>query len=134
MRRLPNAVLVLTVALTAVPWPAVAQSGVLIGLTTERQYPESGEGSPAPTLRTIWITHESARTGRVTTIPSLVLPRRDSFWRVGLTTVCERDENGTNQSDRDVLWIVPVSGTPVVTQGPLCASVERARRGAKRGL
>jgi hypothetical protein len=100
MRRIQTEILVLAVALATLPRPANAQSGALIGVTADREA-EAGEGTPPPTFRTLWITNDGARARQVIAIPALVLPRRDGFWRLGIATVCERNEDATNQSDRD---------------------------------
>jgi hypothetical protein len=122
MRRLQTGILMFAVALAIVPLPARAQSGVLIGMATHPA-PDGGEREKAPAFRTVWIAHDAARARRLTTIPALVVPRRDGFWRLGLTNVCEGSEDAKNQSDRDIVWVVPIGATPVLTQRSPCGPV-----------
>jgi hypothetical protein len=92
MRRLQTGMRMFAVALAIVPLPARAQSGVLSGMATDPD-PDRGEREKVPAFRTVWIAHDAARARRLTTIPALVVPRRDGFWWLGLTNVCEGSED-----------------------------------------
>ena len=63
------------------------QSGLLIGLRTRLDVPHT-EGGAIPEYRTLWIAPADARLAVVTTLPTLVVPRDDGFWRVDIEPSC----------------------------------------------
>jgi hypothetical protein len=102
---------------------ARAQSGVLIGSSAP---PPShfDSASGASRHQTLWIVRDAARPIRAT-IPDLLVPRADGWWRVGTVSICAT--GGPAGEDVDVLWRVPVDSIPVVTE--LCSEATRGDRG-----
>jgi hypothetical protein len=117
-------VFMLAVVLSVVPATSSAQSGVLIGMATRYEAALADDTPPkADSFHTVWIAHTGP--GRVqagVTLPSLVVPRRDGFWRVGVTNVCERTDN-TTEDDRFVIWTAKLLATPVIEVGRRCGPV-----------
>lgn len=109
---------------------APAQSGVLIGASKPAGY------------ETLWIVSDSSRPIRAT-IPDLLVPRADGWWRVGTMAICPT--GGPPAQEVDVLWRVRADSTPVVTEAchelprgelplPIYAEDSAAADSAKREL
>jgi hypothetical protein len=89
-------------ALSALSTPsALAQSGVLIGVSKPAGY------------ETLWIVRDSSRPIRAT-IPDLLVPRADGWWRVGTVPICPT--GGPEGQSMDVLWRARADSTPVVSE------------------
>jgi hypothetical protein len=99
--------------------PLSAQSGVLIGVSAP---PGRLTDSASHPLRyqTLWIVRDAARPIRAT-IPDLLVPRADGWWRVGTVAICPT--GGPPNEDVEVLWRARADSTPVVTE--LCHEVPR---------
>jgi hypothetical protein len=87
---------------------ALAQSGVLIGVAKPVGY------------ETIWIVRDSLRPIRAT-IPDLLVPRADGWWRVGTVPICST--GGPKSQSMDVLWRARSDSIPVVSE--ICHEVPR---------
>lgn len=83
------------------PLGADAQSGVLIGVAKPGGY------------ETLWIVRDPARSVH-TTIPALLVPRSDGWWRVGTAPICSTEE--VEGQAMDVLWRVRADSTPVIAE------------------
>lgn len=105
------------------------QSGVLIGVVEAAAQSESAqtfEELKEPKYKTIWLAQDA--TGKLavlTTIPELIVPRKDGFWHVGVKQVCEfshdpTDREGGNESMTQMLWHAPVGKPGVVNATQLC--------------
>lgn len=83
------------------PLGAGAQSGVLIGVAKPGGY------------ETLWIMRDPARLLHAT-IPALLVPRADGWWRVGTVPICSTE--GVQGQAMDVLWRVRADSTPVIAE------------------
>jgi hypothetical protein len=101
------------------------QSGVLLGIAG----PSTAEGSDTqdfatvhePQYQTLWIARDAAGTLKVlSTLPELIVPRRDGFWHVGVKQVCEFENK--NESLRQVVWAAPVAKPGEVEQTTPCTT------------
>jgi hypothetical protein len=63
------------------------QNGLLLGLRTGPDVPRSQAGT-IPVYRTLWIAPLQDNLAVVATIPTLVVPRDDGFWRVDIEPTC----------------------------------------------
>lgn len=63
------------------------QSGLLIGLRTRLDVPQT-QGGAIPEYRTLWIAPADGTLAVVATLPTLVVPRDDAFWRVDIEPSC----------------------------------------------
>jgi hypothetical protein len=99
---------------------AFAQSGVLIGVSAPPP-PLTDSASRPPTYQTMWIVRDRVRPIRAT-IPDLLVPRADGWWRVGTVAICPT--GGPPGQEVDVLWRVRADSTPVVTE--VCHELPRA--------
>ena len=87
---------------------ALAQSGVLIGTSSPAGY------------ETLWIVRDASRPLHAT-IPDLLVPRADGWWRLGTTPICST--GGPESESMDVLWRVRRDSTPVISE--ICHEVPR---------
>jgi hypothetical protein len=87
---------------------ASAQSGVLVGVATSSGY------------ETLWIVGDASRTVRAT-IPSLLVPRGDGWWRLGTTGICPT--GGPEDQSMYVLWRSRADSTPAVSE--ICHELPR---------
>jgi hypothetical protein len=87
---------------------AVAQSGVLIGVAKPAGY------------ETLWIVRDAARPLHAT-IPDLLVPRADGWWRLGTAPICPT--GGPEGQGMDVLWRVQADSTPIVSE--ICHELPR---------
>jgi hypothetical protein len=78
-----------------------AQSGVLVGVATSSGY------------ETLWIVGNASRPVRAT-IPSLLVPRSDGWWRLGTAGICPT--GGPDDQMMHVLWRSRADSTPVVSE------------------
>jgi hypothetical protein len=62
------------------------QSGLLLGLRAGPDVPRSL--ADAPEYRTLWIAPSAGKMAVVATLPTLVVPRDDGFWRVDIEPSC----------------------------------------------
>ena len=77
----------------------------------------------------MWITHDGPGQARVAArLPTLVVPRRDGFWRVGLTNVCETRLKQF-EDDRIARWSVRLGVRPVIDAEPACGPVRPTPEG-----
>jgi hypothetical protein len=89
--------------------PIVAQtSGVLLGV--RRSVPIDGPDSLH--YETFWIVRSSKAPLRAT-LPELLVPRADGFWRAGVAATCVRDADW--RIDR--VWLVKADTAPVIVEG-----------------
>jgi hypothetical protein len=122
---LGRAILCLVVLLVLPRALNAQRSGALIGVEINRAE-EAQEFSEikAPKYQTLWIAADAnGKLAVLATIPELVVPRRDGFWRVGVTQVCEfspSDGGGGNEKIRQVVWSAPVNQAGSVEQGRKC--------------
>jgi hypothetical protein len=85
-----------------------AQSGVLVGV------------SKLVGHETLWIVGDSTRPIRAT-IPDLLVPRPDGWWRVGTTPICL---TGVIEGQgMEILWRAPADSSPVISE--FCHEVRR---------
>lgn len=75
-------------------------SGVLIGFRASPAAPDS-----EARYRTLWIAG-SSRSAHTVSVPDLLVPRQDGFWRMGVVGTCG-DGNGDSQIDQ--LWTARVT-------------------------
>jgi len=95
--------------LSALGAPAVlAQSGVLVGVATPAGY------------ETLWVVRDAARPVHAT-IPDLLVPRADGWWRVGTAPICPT--GGPEGQSMHVLWRARADSTPVVSE--ICHELPR---------
>jgi hypothetical protein len=87
---------------------AFPQSGVLIGVSKPAGY------------ETLWIVRDAARPFRAT-IPDLLVPRADGWWRLGTVPICPT--GGPEGQSMDVLWRARADSTPVVSE--ICHELPR---------
>jgi hypothetical protein len=80
---------------------ALAQSGVLVGVSTPTAY------------ETLWIIRDSKQP-LPATIPDLLVPRADGWWRLGTAFICPT--GGPEDEGMDVLWRVRADSTPVIAE------------------
>src|SRR5215831_16395345 len=80
---------VLLVALCQMPVPAVAQSGVLIGLYSSQFNDANDEfAKPAAEFKEIWVAWDGKQI-EFTDVPALMVPRADGWWRIGASKSCK---------------------------------------------
>jgi hypothetical protein len=100
---------ILCLALSVLSAPsALAQSGVLIGVSKPTGY------------ETVWIVRDSSRPIRAT-IPDLLVPRPDGWWRVGTVPICAT--GGPESQSMHVLWRARADSIPVVSE--ICHELPR---------
>lgn len=87
---------------------AFAQSGVLVGVATDVGY------------ETSWIVRDASPPVRAT-IPDLLVPRADGWWRVGTVPICPT--SGPEGQSMDVLWRARADSIPVVSE--ICHELPR---------
>jgi hypothetical protein len=80
---------------------ALGQSGVLVGVAKPDGY------------ETLWIARDPSRPLRAT-IPDLLVPRADGWWRVGTVSICST--GGPDDQAMDVLWRVRADSAPVISE------------------
>ncbi len=90
------------------PSNALGQSGVLIGVARPGGY------------ETLWIVRDASRPLRAT-IPALLVPRADGWWRVGTAPICPT--GGPDDQAMNVLWRVRADSTPVIAE--ICHELPR---------
>jgi hypothetical protein len=107
---------------------AVAQrTGVLIAIeATPAANPYADDGD-ITTVRyeTLWIVRDVRQPLR-TTIPDIVVPRANGFWRVGIVASCTFDARALDASATDVFWEAPVDSTAVIPTDDRCARPDSA--------
>ena len=94
-------ILALTALSVLSPLGVDAQSGVLIGVAKPGGY------------ETLWIVRDPARSVHAT-IPALLVPRADGWWRVGTVPICSTEE--VEGQAMDVLWRTRADSTPVIAE------------------
>jgi hypothetical protein len=100
---------VVTCALVAVgTTSASGQSGVLIGVAKPGGY------------ETLWIVRDASRPLHAT-IPDLLVPRADGWWRVGTAPICPT--GGPEDETMNVLWRVRADSAPVIAE--ICHELPR---------
>ena len=103
----PNALRALLVSALCAPG-ALAQSGVLIGVSSPAGY------------ETLWIVRDASRPLHAT-IPALLVPRADGWWRVGTVPICPT--GGPEGETMDVLWRVRADSVAVISE--ICHELPR---------
>lgn len=103
----PNALRALFVGALCAP-SALAQSGVLIGVSTPTGY------------ETLWVVRDASPPLRAT-IPELLVPRPDGWWRLGTTPICST--GGPEGQWMEVLWRARADSTPVISE--ICHELPR---------
>jgi hypothetical protein len=103
----PNALRALLVSALCAP-SALAQSGVLIGVSTPAGY------------ETLWVVRDASRPLHAT-IPELLVPRADGWWRLGTVSICPT--GGPEGQSMDVLWRARADSTPVISE--ICHELPR---------
>lgn len=103
----PNALRALFLSALCAPG-ALAQSGVLIGASSPAGY------------ETLWIVRDASRPLQAT-IPELLVPRGDGWWRLGTVPICST--GGSEPQSMDVLWRAPADSTPVISE--ICHELPR---------
>ena len=73
--------------LAVAPAAAAQTSGLLLGLRWGDDAPPTAS-AVVPFYRTLWIAPAAGKLGVVATIPTLVVPQDDGFWRVDIETSC----------------------------------------------
>jgi hypothetical protein len=120
------AALVVTLACAA---GATAQkSGALVGVVdipAGSLDAQDFESVHPPKFKTLWIAPDgSGKLQILTTIPELIVPRKDGFWHAGVEQVCEFDQTipdeGGNESLNQVIWAAPVGTAGVIVTGQAC--------------
>ena len=86
----------------------VAQSGVLIGVAKPGGY------------ETLWIVRDASHPLRAT-IPNLLIPRADGWWRVGTVPICST--GGPEGQSMDVFWRGRADSTAVISE--ICHELPR---------
>ncbi len=87
---------------------ALAQSGVLVGAASPGGY------------ETHWIVRDVSRPLRAT-IPSLLVPRADGWWRLGTASICPT--GGPEGQSMDVLWRARADSIPAISE--ICHELPR---------
>ena len=87
---------------------AFAQSGVLIGTSSPAGY------------ETLWIVRHASRPVHAT-IPDLLVPRADGWWRLGTAPICST--GGPETESMDVLWRARADSAPVISE--ICHELPR---------
>jgi hypothetical protein len=103
----PNALRALILSALCAP-SAFAQSGVLIGVSTPAGY------------ETLWVVRDASQPLRAT-IPELLVPRPDGWWRLGITPICST--GGPEGQWMEVLWRVRADSTPLISE--ICHELPR---------
>lgn len=111
MSRMRSAFVVIGLLLGSTPAPAQTPAGVglLLGLATVSEY-----DSAPQVLTTYWITRTGGGARVVRSIPGLVVPRADGFWRATITRACMLPENYIPEDIEkvhcvDTLWTGPAT-------------------------
>jgi len=124
VRTLRHPVWLLAILLWGSPiWPQ--QSGVLLGIagssTSEGADTQDFATIHEPQYQTLWIARDADGKLKVlTTLPELVVPRRDGFWQVGVKQLCDFQNN--NERLRHVLWAAPVARPAEIEQSVPCTA------------
>jgi hypothetical protein len=109
MRMSPRLLLLAVTAAVGVhPSSTNAQSGVLVGVAAPSGY------------ETLWIVRDAARPVHAT-IPGLLIPRADGWWRMGTAPICSTE--GPEGQAMDVLWRARADSTPVISE--ICHEIPR---------
>lgn len=87
---------------------AFGQSGVLIGVAKPDGY------------ETLWIVRDASRPVRAT-LPDLLVPRADGWWRLGTAPICPT--GGPDDQAMSVLWRVRADSAPVIAE--ICHELPR---------
>ena len=87
---------------------ATGQSGVLLGVAKPGGY------------ETLWIVRDASKPLHAT-IPDLLVPRSEGWWRLGTTPICPT--GGPDDEFMDVLWRARADSTPVIAE--LCHELPR---------
>ena len=105
----PRTFAYLFAALTVLRAPtAEGQSGVLIGVAKPGGY------------ETLWIVRDAARPVHAT-IPDLLVPRADGWWRLGTVAICPT--GGPDDESMQVLWRARADSAPVIAE--ICHEAQR---------
>lgn len=105
---------------------AAAQSGVLLGIetaSTPQGNNDETDAIHAPEYQTLWVARDkNGQLNVLSSIPQLVVPRRDGFWHVGIAQLCDftPGEDFPNESLRQVVWAAPVGVAATVGQDSPC--------------
>ena len=123
-----RSLLIILALLSADPSSTLGQSGVLVGVAKPSGY------------ETLWIVRDAARPVQAT-IPDLLVPRADGWWRVGTVAICSTE--AVDGQAMDVLWRaradsaatiseicheVPARDLPYATQPDDSASADSLKR------
>jgi hypothetical protein len=103
--------------------PAIAQSGVLIGLSSGRT--SSAPEAPFAGYETLWVSR-NANGFYTRTIPDLLIPRRSGWWRVGVAVGCA-GQSGEESSITEILWMRSASDTLHLLAPEHCADSTEPR-------
>ncbi|MGQ0713985.1 MAG: hypothetical protein ACT4PJ_09660 [Gemmatimonadaceae bacterium] len=87
---------------------AIAQSGVLIGTSSPAGY------------ETLWIVGDASRPVQAT-IPDLLVPRADGWWRIGTARICST--GGPESQSMTVLWRTPADSASAISE--ICHELPR---------
>src|SRR5688500_8406250 len=87
---------------------AAAQAGVLVGVAKPGGY------------ETLWIVRDVSRPLHAT-IPDLLVPRADGWWRLGTAPICPT--GGPDDEFMEVLWRARADSTPVIAE--ICHELPR---------
>jgi len=79
----------------------LGQSGVLVGVAKPSGY------------ETLWIVRDAARPVHAT-IPDLLVPRGDGWWRVGTVPICSTE--AVDGQAMDVLWRTRADSAPTISE------------------
>jgi hypothetical protein len=104
------------------------KAGVLIGVVEQsagEREAQTFEAVHEPKYKTLWIAADaSGKLQVLTTIPELIVPRKDGFWHAGVKQVCEFTagdaDDGGNERLNQLFWAAPVGKAGVVEQDPAC--------------
>src|SRR5258708_5495209 len=125
--RSTGCLLLLSLAATLAPPSRAQQSGVLIGIAKDLMPPDQFHPVQIQLgirYSTVLILHEGLKASVRATLPDIVVPRKDNFWRVGVRTDCqiesepdERREGGAVKKQEnwvEQLYISPIGQAPQV--------------------
>lgn len=118
----------LLASLTCAAAASAQNSGALIGLVdvpAGSQEAQDFASVHPPKLKTLWIAADANGKMQVlTTIPELIVPRKDGFWHVGVQQACEFNDGmpgeGGNESLNQVVWAAPVGKAGEIETDKAC--------------
>jgi hypothetical protein len=95
-------------------------SDVLLGISLGTVASTTGTSGASGDIRyhTYWIVRDPSGTRIAATLPGIVVPHGNGFWRLDVTNVCEFD--GTSNINRAVIWEAPVGKAATLYEGKPC--------------